>query len=135
MKKLSKKEKEIRALLYPKKDDNVHYLWHKFLNKFQDKAGRWKLIGYPLMMRVEEWIKKYPHDIQLVQCDDSVHASSSLILFEHKCKNDYMGTTVVYIPQCTGEQPIEFFLYPDNVTSLIKALQVVENNYKKNKRL
>lgn len=34
----------------------------------------------------------------------------------------YMGTTAVVIPQCTGEKPLEFFLYPCDRDELIAAL-------------
>lgn len=34
-----------------------------------------------------------------------------------------MGISVYYIPQCTGEKPIQFFLYPGHLRRLITTLQ------------
>lgn len=56
-------------------------------------------------------------------CDDTYFASSNLVLIEHASKTEYMGTTVVFIPQCTGEDPVEFFLYPGHRECLVKFLK------------
>lgn len=141
-----------------KKDTDVHYVYHKFLNKFmttkrgkfytmkiKNKKGQivkkrfqsykdeFKFIGYKLMIEAEKFAKLYPDYVQVVRCDDDWHAGSSLIIIQHKNKKDYMGTTIQYIPQCTGEQPIRFFLYDSHRTSLIKALKNIGTTIRKGK--
>ena len=126
---------------------DVHYVWYKFVKAFKkevniqwneyttkDKNGKdkkvrfrtsnlvYKWSGFELAKRIEKWAKKWPNDIKIVRCDDAYHAGSDLVLIEHKAPVNYMGTTVLYIPQCTGEQPIEFFLYPCHREELVKAL-------------
>jgi hypothetical protein len=78
------------------------------------------------MTRVDKWAEKYPKDVKLCHCDDDYFSNAELVLIEHKSQAQYMGTTVVYIPQCTGEQPIQFFLYPDDRRQLIKTLQAID---------
>lgn len=111
-------------LFYPKLKNDVHRVYHQFAKKFK-KDDKFLFTGYDLMERAEKWAKKFPGDVRIVGCDDSVHASSSLVLIEHRANTDYMGTTVVYVPQCTGESPIEFFLYPSHRSSLLKALHEI----------
>lgn len=118
----------------------MHKLWHSFTETFckketDEKGCRlWKWKGYPLMQRVDKWRKKNP-EVMSVKVDDAVHAGSRLIFIPHEDDYTYMGCTVVYIPQCTGEDPICFFLYPchiafkrqpwDDSLSLLDALQVL----------
>jgi hypothetical protein len=106
---------------------DVHKCYHEFLRRFceKDDDAVFKYKGYDLMQRVERWAKRWSHDVQLVHCDDDYHAGSLLVLIQHQQPHDYMGCTVVFIPQCTGEAPIRFFLYNDDRDSLIKALDVV----------
>lgn len=77
------------------------------------------------MERIEKWAKKYPGDVRFVSCDDDYHASGMLVLIEHRARASYMGTTAVFVPQCTGEPPVRFFLYPRHTDRLIAALQKV----------
>jgi hypothetical protein len=108
------------------KSPNIHTVWHEFARRFKHKDGfayRW--IGYDLMMRVEKWAAKYPKDVEIASIDDSYFTSSVLVLIEHKTARSYMGTTVVVIPQCSGESPLEFFLYPCDRQGLLKALRKI----------
>lgn len=108
---------------YPPPSKDVHLIYHRFVKRFMKDGDKFKLTGYSLMCAVEKWAAQYPGQVTVVGCDDSVHASSNLILIEHASEVDYMGTTVLYIPQCTGEEPIEFFLYPGHRKELIKVLR------------
>lgn len=102
---------------------SIHKTWHAFCRRFGRKDDRgWKLKGYDFMCAAEKWAKKYP-EVQVVGVDDDHHASSSLILVPHydKRRKDYWGTTVVYIAQCSGEEPITFFLYPSHLEGLMDA--------------
>lgn len=119
---------------------SIHKLYHSFIEAFQkkEKGERgnrlWKWKGYPLMQRIDKWRQKNP-EVMSVTVDDDYHAGSRLIFIPHEDDYTYMGCTVVYIPQCTGEDPIRFFLYPchiasqrqpwDDSLSLLDALQVL----------
>lgn len=124
-------------------DTDVHYVYHKFLKKFTKiiRTGKsrkiggkqyyftkeeWRWTGYAMMRKVAEWAKQFPDYIEITRCDDDWHAGSDLVLIQHKDKKGYFGTTIVYIPQCTGEKPIRFFLYECHRKNLIKALQNIK---------
>jgi hypothetical protein len=106
-------------------DDDVHLVYHRFRRRFGDEKSSlgFKTKGHKLMKAIEQWAKRYPTEVQILSCDDSFYAGSMLVLIEHRSVIDYMGTTVVYVPQCTGEQPIEFFLYPERKELLIQGLK------------
>ena len=126
------------------KDGGVHRVWYEFIKKFMKRTNqqwvrmkgfkrkcliykevfRWE--GYKMMVKAGEWARRHPNDVQVVVCDDDCHASSILLLIDHKTHDKYMGTSVVYIPQCTGEKPIKFFLYPNHRSCLITALKVIQ---------
>ena len=120
-------------------DTDVHRVWHKFNKKFKNlnEPGyrpAWKMRGYELMMAVEKWAEEYPDYVTIVNCDDSYHSGSRLVIFEHKAPKYYMGTTVIFIPQCTGEPPTEFFLYPEERSIFIRALQALNGPMRKAKK-
>ena len=102
---------------------NIHSIWYDFCLNFKNQDNKYILKGYDLMQTVENWAKRYPEDIFIVNCDDALHTNSMLVFIEHSNKANYMGTTVVYIPQCTDEEAIEFFLYPENKKYLISVLK------------
>jgi hypothetical protein len=110
---------------------NIHKVYHSFCKKFKengDPQGMYLSKGYSLMIAVQKWAKNYPNDIKIVGIDDSFHAGSDLVLIEHKTNTDYFGITAVVIPQCSGENPIEFFMYPNHQKDLIKALQACKKS-------
>ena len=120
-----KKKKD--NFLNPPKSRNVHFVWHRFCKYFEDSKSdefpppyKWK--GYALMCKIRKFVKKYPQDIRILRCDDDYHAGSILVTILHRSKYDFMGTTVIFVPQCTGESPIRFFLYPGHDTDMIKEL-------------
>jgi hypothetical protein len=131
----------------------THGVWHKFSNWLiktygQDLHGEWlyldninkkykyrlfddaklakRLVGYDVMSRVESYCKRYCPEIKILSCDDSVHASSTLLLIPHPT----MGITVIFIPQCTGIQN-QFFLYKRHCENLIDALTEMKQVYEK----
>ena len=125
-----KEKKQLREMLFPKPEHNVHRVYHRFCRIFGDGLTiPWKYKGYEMMKRVQRWAKYYPDDVQILRCDDNHYCGSDLILIKHKSKGSadkppqYHGITVVYIPQCSGEDPVEFFLYPDHQIELEKALK------------
>lgn len=122
---------------------NIHYAYHKLCDKFVGQkrvpgkphtflgkkyyptVDYWKLKGYALMKAMERFAKKYPDYVELVSCDDDYHAGSMIALIKHQKPNEYFGTTLLYIPQCTGEDPIRLFLYDGHRTQLINALKSI----------
>jgi len=112
-----------KNLVTKQKNKNVHYVYHNFESKFKNFDGKWKYIGYDLMVQVAKWAKKFPEDVKIVVCDDSYFAGSDLICIEHRSTHEYMGISVVFIPQCTGEQPTTFFLYPGHRRNFYRTLR------------
>lgn len=109
----------------PPADLDVHRVWHDFQRRFLTRADKWRWSGYALMTRVERWARQYPDDARIVNVDDDAFAGSHLVLVEHRARDRYMGTTAVFIPQCTGEPPARFFLYPHHLFSLARALRAI----------
>lgn len=126
----------------------IHEVSHAFDRKFQKtvKSGRpfkfgkkkiqpkkvvWRWTGYALMKRIEKYVEEHP-EILVVGVDDDYFASSDLVLIPHNDKKtgSYFGTSVVYVPQCTGEAPVRFFLYPGHARCLVDALRALSRTYR-----
>lgn len=149
-----KERAKFMAEVLPLRDPahNVHHVFHEFSHKFspyvptgetyKDWKGKvcprmeekWKWTGYDLMERVAQWAKKYPKFVTITRCDDDYHSGSNLVLIEHRKlsgKDRYMGTSVIYIPQCNGDKPTRLFLYPSHHDELIRALGKTRTRNKK----
>lgn len=106
----------------------IHNLWHTFSKIFRDREdSKWKWSGWDMMVRVKKLLPSKLKGVITLRCDDSVHANSDLLLIPHatywKGRLDYYwGTTVVYIPQCSGEQPISFFFYGSHLKRIVPML-------------
>lgn len=112
-----------------KRSAGIHKLWHDFCSKFGDQ-NNWKGSGFAFMQAVDRYAKKHP-DVIVTHCDDSVFCSSSIVLIPHRYKDEYMGTTMVIIPQ-VGGPPTEIFLYPHHSIALIEGLSAILNNVQPN---
>lgn len=99
------------------KNNNIHGIYHDFKKNFPDGYSE----GSDMMDGVEEWAKKHP-SVVICGCDDDHHAGSDLVIIPHENKYKLWGVTVVYIPQCTGEPPTRFFLYPNHLKGLLEGL-------------
>ena len=113
---------EYRCFFDDDPDGDIHAVYHEFseiLEILQDKHN------YSIIEMADEFTEVYHEDTQLVPVDDEAHCGSSLVLIDHENDREYWGTTVVYLPQCSGVRA-EFFLYPHHRRALIKALQVIE---------
>lgn len=84
---------------------------------FDDLQFSRRIIGYDKQVEIERYIKRYCKEIEIIRCDDSVYASSVILLVPHPKH----GITVLFIPQCTRVQN-QFFLYPEHTLKLLKAL-------------
>jgi hypothetical protein len=99
-------------------DTKIHDVSHAFAKKMGDK------VGYDAMEVADKFAEKHPDAVRVVGVDDDHFSSSSLVLIAHEDPEYYfMGTSATFIAQCSGEKPIEFFLYPGHVEALIEALQ------------
>lgn len=112
----------------------IHKISHAFQRKFTCNFGmRFSMKGYQLIKAIERFAKKYP-SIQQVGVDDDHHAGSDMFLIPHETPSNYWGTSVVYVPQCTGEAAIRFFMYPGHLNGLVKALvKIQKRTIRKNK--
>jgi hypothetical protein len=97
--------------------------------------------GYPAIVALERFAKKHPKRIFTAAVDDGANAGSSLTFITHEATrhNDtfddhragepqWHGVSVYYAPQCTGEKPTNFFLYPCDLYGLIETLQAVKKH-------
>lgn len=111
----------MQDLLPQKNKKHIHTVYHYVqdqLDKNKDKTGA------DLFDVLDKCIKKYPEIVE-VRVDDDYHCGSSVYLIPHEDKYHLWGTTVLYIPQCTGEKPIRFFLYPSHLKGMIESLQIM----------
>ena len=143
----------------PYKDPTMalHKVWHKFTDELAKKYNKdvrfcvdtkrlkngklkyfykngkeldfTKLVGYDVMCEVRKYIKKNPQ-IKMVAVDDEHHSGSQLLLIPHERKDYFMGTTMMFIPQCTSTQNT-FFLYPNAVDELIEELKEIQKKQNK----
>lgn len=84
-----------------------------------------RLVGYEVMCKINKYVTKYCPEIKIINCDDSVHAGSDILLIPHPNH----GITVMFIPQCTNVQN-QFFLYENHYKMLLKALKEMADVYK-----
>jgi hypothetical protein len=98
--------------------NKTHAVCHKVCKRL-DGLG-----GYEAIEEAEKLAKKYKGRVQYVGCDDDAHASSALLLVDHENDKAYMGTSVIYLPQCRGTKAT-FFLYPNDRDALATALEIV----------
>ena len=114
---------DIWQSIQSKEIDELHHPWHQFIKTFRSN-NEWKYSGWEAMQKMERFMKRFPQVVE-VGVDDDYFASSSLYFIPHSTKTDYMGTSVVYIPQCTGEDPIAFFLYEGHAKNLADVLKTL----------
>lgn len=120
-------------------DWHIHRVWWEFMRTCcEPDCARGELVMADYWEeQVEALTEKYPGHVRLLTCDDAFHASSDLILIEHMVPRmygdksveepaKYMGTSVVYVPQCAPGPVAEFFLYPGHRQSLLRALFDIE---------
>ena len=130
----------------------VHKIWHKFCKHMSKwyykevddwelsddleiiKSGKLikefdpsKMIGYECMKRCEKYAKKNK-EIKIIGVDDSVYASSVVILIPHP----EHGITVIFVPQCTDVMN-QFFLYSGHAHNIVSEIHKM--NYKVDGRI
>lgn len=114
--------KELRTLDRSNVRD-VHKVYHRFLKRFMD-GHSFKLKGYQLSDAVERWAARQPEGmVRIASCDDDHFTTSILVFIQHQTADEYMGTTVVYIPQ--NGDPATFFMYSGHLKELQDTLQAI----------
>ena len=104
----------------PQKNGKTKKLKYRNFNEFELSK---RLVGYKVMQKIEKYANKNL-EIKIVRCDDSLYASSFLVLIPHPKH----GITIMFIPQLTGIQN-QFFLYEGHFKQLTKALSEMKNIY------
>lgn len=128
--KAEQKQIRERSKLFWAQATAMHKLWRSITKRFKNGNNEWKEKGWDLIEGLEEFAAERPQ-IRMVGVDDSSFSNSDLVLIPHtydtpKLGCSYMGTTVVFVAQCAGDPPVEFFLYPSHLRNLIKTLQEIE---------
>lgn len=124
---------------------HIHTTYHNFCNymkkwyynltprmnlKFKQTKRKYKkfesskMVGYDAMCRIEKYAKD-KEDIIIIGCDDNMFMSSDIALITHECKDDFMGTTMILIPQ-SSQEINQVFLYPEHLDTLIEKLQLIQ---------
>jgi len=110
-------------------DTGIHDTWRAFVNaiapELVESGGPVQVRGYEKMEEADAFAEKHPDKIHVVPVDDSWFSSSSLYLVDHHNEKEFMGTSVVYIPQ-NGGDGAEFFLYPGHRRALMDALALID---------
>lgn len=111
-------------------DTGLHKLYWEFRNSVINKDEVFKVTGYPLLKKAEAFAKKHVDDgVRITNCDDDVHASSSVLYIPHETRNEYWGTSLVIIPQMGN--PAIIFLYPRHASKMIEVLSEINNRFVK----
>mgnify|MGYP001585093385 CR=1 FL=1 len=106
-----------------KSHTKIHRVWHSFAKEFMEDYFKFKYQGYDMMKRVAKWARTQPKGfVHIVYCDDSYHASSNLVLIEHKRSDKYMGTSVVLSHNVAVRLLYNFFFIPVIVLFLLQPL-------------
>ncbi len=106
-----------------RKAETVHRTWTAFAARFIDpRTGRFRAKGSDLIAQIELYARRRT-EITALPCDDDHHAGSILVLIRHRSRDDYHGVTVLFVPQCTGEEPVRMFLYPCDARPLLEAMR------------
>lgn len=98
----------------------------KYRNYDEVELSR-RLIGYEVMERIEKYIKRNAPEIKICWCDDTIFASSMILLIPHSNH----GITMMFIPQL-GIVQNQLFLYDNHCQMLTNELEKMkEIAYKK----
>ena len=84
------------------------------------------LQGWDAVDAFEALEKKHPDGVHLATIDDTYCSSSTLALVECKNAEEYWGTHVYVVPQCSGQDVFKFFMYPDHVQEVLEVLHALD---------
>lgn len=108
----------------------IHVQWHAFKKRFYgvDPHGPPRVRGYEMMCELDEFCAEFPDHTHVARIDDSYHSGSRLLFIEQRNEKEYWGTSVVVIPQCSGEAPLSFFMYPNHFQSVLQAMAAIQRH-------
>jgi hypothetical protein len=117
----------------------MHRLYQTFTKRYLKLTvadNEWKWQGWELMKRIERAANGPLRGIKLLRCDDNYHASSMLAVIPHEVRigtrlDEYWGTTIVYVSQCSGEPPVRLFLYGSHAKPLHTLLGQIVRAHEK----
>lgn len=124
-------EKEERPATEKEEADNresnrlsaqLHKPFHEIVKATED------LSSCEAMDKFAEFKEKYPEHVHIARIDDDHHCGSDLVFIEHRSEAYYWGTSVVVIPQCTGEAPLRFFMYPGHMQNVLEAFAAIQRH-------
>lgn len=98
--------------------------------KVKETREEWRFTGWDAIRKAEAWVDR-TRGVYNVGLDDDMATSSALIVVPHEDRKTYHGATFMFIPQCTGEKPIRFFMYDHSVVQLMKVLKKLHAKHKK----
>lgn len=106
--------------------NRIHRVWHgmPLPRNFESITDQDRKLA--IGKKIERYAKRHPGQVIPLMCDDTYHATSDLVLVTHEIQDDWMGVTVMMIPQCDGRPPAEFFLYPGHVNALLQELRKIQ---------
>jgi len=103
---------------------------NRVLRRYTDDSGG--IFGYEAQVAAEQFAADHRDHVRIVPVDDDVFATSVLVLVDHRNDQEYMGTSVLFIPQCGGSSA-RFFLYPNHRRALLRSLQDIEARWGRTK--
>lgn len=108
--------------------EQIHTLWWKLSDYLEGHDKNMDhLAGYEDMQLMDKFCKENPGIIR-VHVDDAHHCNSYLYIVPHESEKEYMGSSVIFVPQCCGINN-QFFLYPSDVKGLYRALKVLHKKF------
>jgi hypothetical protein len=140
--------KELKRLV--QRSENVfkhaakrHKLWEKVSKKIIVPNGcrprtptNYKSLftkeGYHLMEYMR-WLQRTNPELISARCDDRHFMNSDLWFIPHEADGEFMGVTMLVVPQCNDE-PLKMFLYPAHINGLIEVLKKFKNKKNTYKR-
>jgi hypothetical protein len=100
----------------------LHKPWHEIRKATEN------LVSCDAMSKFSELQEKYPEHVHIAGIDDDHFCGSDLVLVEHRSEKYYWGTTAIVIPQCTGEAPLRFFMYPGHMQNVLESFAKIQRH-------
>lgn len=100
-----------------KNNIGLHRLWHRIIPLLKPHEQVSNCEASAIMQDV---CTKEP-DVLCVNCDDDLHMSSEIYFVPHETKDEFMGYSMLIVPQC-DIKCTTMFLYPGHIYELKEAI-------------
>ena len=112
------------------------HTWEMFIKKFK-KDGYYQDNDYFLMRKIDKWMdkidKKHQKNIDYITVDDSYFSTSAFLIINTLYPNGFCsGCHIVFVPQCDGNDPIDFDLHIIDMKKLLLTMKKVNKFKNKN---